>query len=124
MARPRPIPSTPFGAWLDAWFREHPDWTFESFAHEVGVTKSAISLWVSGATRRVPLEKLREVARVTGEPVENLEQLVYGRRPPQSAARLDPAIVAAIDASVERAVNRLGDRLELVLRELLARDSG
>jgi transcriptional regulator with XRE-family HTH domain len=115
MARPRPAAGTPFGAWLNAWFLAHPDVTFEAFADEVGVSKSAVSLWIS-ATRPVQVKPatLRRVAVYTDEPLGNLEQLVYGlsRR---SGAGTEPLISLTseeLEALMERAA-------ELAVRKVL-----
>lgn len=101
MARRRGKPKTAFGAWLDAWLTTNAAWTLASFGAEVGVSKSAVSLWLSGDTIRIPIERLRKIAEVTGEPVENLEQLVYGRRP--AAAAISPDLLDALEERMRRA---------------------
>ena len=86
MAKKRQTPSTPFGAWLDAWLDEHREWTLAALGEEIArrsgrkhpVTDGAISQWLSGATRRIAHQNLVGLAAVTGEPIANLEALVYG----------------------------------------------
>jgi transcriptional regulator with XRE-family HTH domain len=122
MSRPRGSPpATPFGSWLAGWLADHPDWTFQALATEVGVTKSAISLWISAERQpKIRIERLRRLARVTGEPIENLERLVYGNQAErETASPLSPEILTAIRAEVASGV---ADGVVDVLRRL--RDEG
>lgn len=53
----------------------------QEFGRRVGVSKSAVSLWITKRDRtEIAVPRLREIAKVTGEPIENLELLVYGTR--------------------------------------------
>jgi hypothetical protein len=81
VARPRSTPpSTPFGVWLDTWFKDNDRVTYEAFADDVKVTKSAVSLWIS-AVKPIQIKPatLRLVARRTGAQLGDLERMVYGR---------------------------------------------
>ena len=121
MARPRRTPTTAFGAWLDQWLDDHPEMTFKALGAEIAeamdrekpITAGAISQWINGATRRIPIDTLRGVAAVTGEPVENLEQMVYGRR--AAGAGIAPADLDALEDRIRRAFR---EELESALRQL------
>lgn len=77
MARRRGKPATAFGAWLEEWLRTHDDVTFEALGERIGVTKSAISLWLAATHQaEIPIPRLRRLADATGTPVGHLEQLV------------------------------------------------
>lgn len=81
MARPRRTPpSTPFGVWLDTWFKDNDKVTYEAFADDVEVTKSSVSLWIS-ALRPIQIKPatLRLIAKRTGAQLDDLERMVYGR---------------------------------------------
>jgi transcriptional regulator with XRE-family HTH domain len=122
-ARSKPA-STPFGAWLDQWLKANPDVTFESLAGDLGVTKSAISLWISTEKPiKVDVPKLRRLAERTGAPIENLERLVYGNPPAgpaaaPSALTLSPEILDAIEERIRRAFR---EELKAALAELQQR---
>jgi transcriptional regulator with XRE-family HTH domain len=95
-----------------SWLDEHQDWTVDGLASEVGVSASAVSLWLT-KTKRVGPEHLVEVSRVTGEPLENLQRMVYGGRTPLVQ---EPAITltadeleALLERAAERAVRRVLD---------------
>lgn len=114
MARRRAQPpSTPFGAWLAQWFEDHPAVTHAAFAQDVGVSKGLISQWIGGDVKRITAPNLRRVAERTGEPLDNLERMLYGAgtRRNEEPGELDPRVVAAIEAAVSRAFDRLADRL-------------
>lgn len=114
MARRRPPPQTPFGAWLVAWLDDHPDVTVEAFGERVGVSASAVSLWTT-KTKRIKVEHLHKIAEVTGEPFENLQRMVYGGRTPFGEAGegsvLPPSLMRAIELAVDRAVRQTVDEL-------------
>ena len=118
MARPRSgPPGSPFGAWLSQWFTSNPSWTFEGLAGEVGVTKSAVSHWLAQSTK-VGIPHLIELARVTGEPLDNLERMVYGR-PISPIARVTGTINATQGrqtSSGEALVVLSRDELEAMMR--------
>jgi transcriptional regulator with XRE-family HTH domain len=116
--RRREPPKTPLGAWLGTWLGNHPEWTHQALADDIGVSKGLISQWTSGAVKNVTATNLRGLARVTGEPLENLEQLVYGA----SAARVreerglyftEAELEALLARAAERAVRQvLGEMAE------------
>lgn len=74
-------------------------------------TAGAISQWINGQTRRIGIETLRGIAAVTGEPVGNLEQMVYGRRGETAA----PGITA------EEIGDLVEERVKRAVAEALAR---
>lgn len=124
MAKRRPPATTPFGAWLSEWFDDHPDeWTVEAFAAEVGVSASAVSLWFT-KTKRVGVDHLREVARVTGEDFEVIYRMVYTRKAPAlPPPDLPPGVTEAIAAAVAEAMQPLLSRLDELVA-LLEADRG
>lgn len=63
------------------------------------MSPSAVSLWLT-KTKRVGVEHLREVARVTGEPFDGLYRMVYTRKAPPLPAPVSDDIIAAIEARV------------------------
>lgn len=120
MARPRKAPATPFGAWLEQWLTDNQGVTFESFAQDIGVTKSAVSLWI-GARKPVAIKPttLRRIAMTTGADLGDLERMVYGLRPEprppaDRAITLTPEeLEALLERAAERAIRRvLGDQSE------------
>lgn len=129
VARPRSTPpSTPFGVWLDAWFKENDKVTLEAFAEDVGVSKSAVSLWIS-ATKPVSVKPttLRRIAKRTGADLVHLERMAYGTdadpragRPAESGGiflspeQLEALLQRAAEAAVRRVLDeqRGGDRDE------------
>lgn len=120
MARRRTrAPRTPFGAWLEQWLADHPDVTHEAFAADVGVSKGLISQWTAGTVKQIGSINLQAVSARTGTDLALLERLVYGATS-RPAPTLDPAIAAEIHAAVGQGIDRLGLRLEELLRELLA----
>lgn len=109
VARPRRTPpSTPFGVWLDHWFKDNPNVTYESFAQDVGgITKSAVSLWIS-AVRPVAVKPatLRAVAKRTGARLEDLERMTYGETAGERRVSEPPGIYLTeeqLEALMERA---------------------
>jgi hypothetical protein len=111
----RLVPITPFGIWLDQWLQSHPDWTYEDFGAEVGVTKTSITNWV-GAQKpvKVPVQRLRRIARATATDVTFLEKLVYGEEAqaaPAPAPEWLAVMRAEIAAGVAEGVTRVLDRL-------------
>jgi len=119
VARPRSTPpSTPFGVWLSEWFENHKAVTLEAFAQDVGVTKSAVSLWI-GALKPVAVQPktLRRIAKRTGADLEHLERMVYGqtgagerRASEEPGIYLTPVeLEAMLERAAERAVRRILD---------------
>lgn len=88
MAIPRPMPTTAFGAWLDDWFRNHPDKTLQAFGEDVAkamgrpkaYTDGAVSQWISGKIKRPTDVTLRGIAAVTGTSMLQLETLLAPAR--------------------------------------------
>jgi transcriptional regulator with XRE-family HTH domain len=127
VARPRRTPQTAFGAWLDQWLTEHPETTFKALGAEIAeamgrekpITAGAISQWINGETRRIPIDTLRGIAAVTEEPVENLERMVYGRHGAVAAS----VSVDVLDALEERMRRAFREELEAALAQLRA-DAG
>lgn len=72
----REPPNTPFGAWLAKWFEDHAAVTHAAFAQDVGVSKGLITQWIGGTVPKGPA--LKEIARRTGEPLDNIERMLYG----------------------------------------------
>lgn len=121
MARRRPPATTPFGAWLSEWLDDHADdWTVEAFATECGVSPSAVSLWLT-KTKRVEVDNLREVARVTGEDFDVLYRMVYTRKAPALPAPITADVVAEIE---ERMRVAFREELRAALAELRPGGSG
>lgn len=115
MARRRPPATTPFGAWLSEWLDDHAsDWTVEAFAAEVGVSPSAVSLWLT-KTKRVGIDHLREVARITGEEFDALYRMVYTRKAPTLPAPITADVVAEIEKRMRLAFR---EELRAALAEL------
>lgn len=113
MARRRPPASTPFGAWLGRWLDDHPDWTVEGFATEVRVSPAAVSLWLT-KTKRVGVDHLREVARVTGQDFDTLWQMVYRESQAPAGAGVyitGEELEALLERAADRAVRRLLDEI-------------
>ena len=112
MARRAQPPQTAFGAWLTAWLDDHREqWTLAAFAQAVGVSSSAVSLWKS-TTKHVKIEHLRAVARVTNEPLENLQRMVYGGRTPfagvtREVRLTEEELEALVTRAVETALRRV-----------------
>ena len=109
-------PKTPLGAWLEAWLAEHEEWTHQALAADIGVSKGLISQWVSGAVKNVTATNLRGLARVTGEPLENLEQMVYGAsarrvREERGLYFTEAELEALLQRAAERAVRQVLDEL-------------
>lgn len=130
MARPRSNPpGTPFGAWLVSWFDAHPDVTLEAFGDDVGVTKGAVSLWISSQRRvAVKAPTLARVAKRTGEPLANLEVLVYGEANRDMALPSDPRSVVEPKTSLvmtpaglpPEVLDQIEERIRLAFRAELA----
>lgn len=103
-------PTTPLGAWLERWLTDHGEWTHAALAAEVGVSKGLISQWVSGGVKKVSTPNLRGLARVTGEPFENLDRMVHGGdATPASGGRYitESDLEALVERASERAMRRL-----------------
>jgi len=138
MAIPRPTPTTPFGAWLDDWFKTHPACTLAVFGADVAkatgrtkpYTDGAVSQWISGKIRRPGAQALRGIAAVTKEPLTNLEILVYGRfaspagpetgrtEAAADGSIIDPELAAVVRAAVLESMAPLLQRLDRLLAAL------
>jgi transcriptional regulator with XRE-family HTH domain len=114
VARRRALPpKTPFGAWLSEWLDDHPGVTHAAFAQDVGVSKGLISQWTAGDVKRIGAPNLAAVARTTGEPLDNLERLLYGNVGTRRASE-EPGITlsrdelqAMMDGAADKAVRTL-----------------
>lgn len=111
----REPPSTPFGAWLQRWFGDHPAVTHAAFAQDVGVSKGLITQWIGGTIPKAPT--LAKIAKRTGEPLDNLERMLYGtgtiREPEASSLILTRAeLQTMLDAAASQAVRALMRELE------------
>lgn len=104
-------PKTPFGAWLAQWLEDRPAVTQAAFAEDVGVSKGLITQWIGGTVPKSP--NLREVARRTGEPLENLERLLYGSTAGVGERRTVNLTPDELEAMLTRAA-------DLAVRQLLA----
>ncbi len=93
--------------------------TLEAFAQEAGVSTSAVSLWLT-KTKRMDPDNLDAVARLTGEPAENLQRMVYGGRTPlaELPTALPPEWLAAVRAEIAAGVaDGLAQVLEMLRSE-------
>ena len=110
-------PTTPFGAWLLRWMEEHPEWTHQAFADEVGVSKGLISQWIGGTVKSVSTVNLSGVAHVTGEPLENLEQMVYGKSIRPATRTPAGSLITLTPEELESLLERAATRAIAKLRE-------
>jgi hypothetical protein len=108
-------PTTPLGAWLERWLLEHPEWTHQRLADEVDVSKGVVSQWISGEVRTLKQPSLVGLARATGEPLANLEELNYGKAAPERPGEGRGRYLTAeeLESLMERAAKR-------AVREVLA----
>lgn len=97
--------------------------TQEQLASKVSRTHGWLSAIENGLAGDTPSDLLTALAIELGEdPAEYLRlagRVVLTAENIIPAAALDPRITAAIESAVERSMNRLGDRLEVLLHELL-----
>lgn len=105
----------------------HPEWTHQALADEVGVSKGLISQWIGGTVKQVKSVNLASLARVTGEPLENLERMVYGKEIRAIEARRLPAesktTITLTPQELEDLLERAASRAIARLREEEARAS-
>jgi len=102
-----PANSTWIGAWIEA-ARRHKKWTQEVLAHEVGISKSAVSHWERGQTFP-SVQQLLHVVYLTGYslegtplpvawPFKSIQLSRVTALTPQQLHSLEVGLVAALNA--------------------------
>lgn len=91
--------------------------THAAFALDVHVSKGLISQWIGGSVKRIGAQNLRSVAERTGEPLDNLERMLYGTGTRRAAEGqgiylTEEELQAMLDRAASQAVRALMAELE------------
>lgn len=111
-------PKTPFGAWLAQWLDNHPAVTHAAFAADVHVSKGLITQWIGGTVPQGP--NLQAIAARTGEPLDNLERMLYG----SGTQRAEPGTITLSRDELQAMLDRAADQAVRALMAELAAGRG